>query len=63
MTTGRDYDMTLVIIFFGLLLAVTELTFQSLIGFPVQILNFFGSLLSYGVLAGIVLLLAWIVGD
>jgi hypothetical protein len=55
--------MTLVIIFFGLLLAVTELTFQSLIGFPVQILNFFGSLLSYGVLAGIVLLLVWIVGD
>jgi len=55
--------ITLVIMFFVALLAAADFTYQVLIDFPVQILNFFGSLLSYGVIGLIILVLVWIVGD
>jgi|NOAtaT_5_FD_contig_91_1360749_length_2046_multi_4_in_0_out_0_1 hypothetical protein len=55
--------ITLVIMFFTALLAVTDFTYQVLIHFPIQIINFLGSLLSYGVIGLIIFVLVWIVGD
>jgi hypothetical protein len=55
--------MGLVIILFGLLLLVTEFTFQFLIAWPVQLLNLLGSLLFYGAICLVILVLVWIVGD
>nr|CAO89470.1 unnamed protein product [Microcystis aeruginosa PCC 7806] len=55
--------ITLVTIFFTALLAVTDFTYQVLIHFPIQIINSLGSLLSYGVIGLIILVLVWIVGD
>ena len=55
--------ITLVIMFFAALLAAADFTYQVLIHFPVQILNFLGSLLSYGVILLIIFVLVWIVGD
>jgi hypothetical protein len=55
--------ITLVIMFFAALLAAADFTYQVLIHFPVQILNSLGSLLSYGVIGLIILVLVWIVGD
>ncbi|TRU63967.1 MAG: hypothetical protein EWV90_07620 [Microcystis aeruginosa Ma_QC_Ch_20071001_M135] len=55
--------ITLVIMFFAALLAAADFTYQVLIHFPVQILNFLGSLLSYGVIGLIIFVLVWIVGD
>ncbi len=55
--------ITLVTIFFAALLAAVDFTYQVLIHFPIQILNSLGSLLSYGVIGLIILVLVWIVGD
>jgi hypothetical protein len=55
--------MGLAIVFVGLLLLVTEITFQGFIGIPVQLLDWLGSLLFYGMLGLGILILLWIVGE